>query len=270
MKGILFSICIGSLTLALTMQGEQVQGSTNVDAKAKARSTARVHATSSTKIGASVSSTQGQHPKVAGTRVREHTVPQANASATTNRNMRMNRLRARHEPNVIVNKDAGVRSKQTFNESVAAQNLARIEQERNRAAVSNRESFRNRMTFSQAVTLHRHEVHDRDFWRRHFRIVIINNNAFFFDAGFWFPAWGYFPGAYYPYDGPIYAYNGLAPNQVVVNVQVELQRDGYYVGRIDGVLGPMTRHALAAFQADHGLAVTAAIDEATVLTLGLT
>ena len=128
---------------------------------------------------------------------------------------------------------------------------------------------RNRVGFSEAVTLHRHEFHNRDFWRRHFRIVIINNNAFFFDAGFWFPALGYFPGAYYPYDGPIYGYDGLPPNQVVVNVQAQLQRDGYYAGPIDGVIGPMTRHAIATFQADHGLAITSAIDEATVSTLGL-
>jgi peptidoglycan hydrolase-like protein with peptidoglycan-binding domain len=81
---------------------------------------------------------------------------------------------------------------------------------------------------------------------------------------------GLFPGAYYPYDGPIYAYNGLTPDQVVVNVQLQLQRDGYYAGPIDGVLGLMTRDAIAAFQAHHGLAVTAAIDQATVSTLGLT
>lgn len=233
-EGILYSIRIGALAFALTAQGEQVQGSANVDAKAKARRTAKAHATTSTKTSASVSSTRAQHPKVAGARLREHTMPQANVSATTNRNMRMNRVPARNEQNVT----AG--------------------------------SLRNRITFSQAITLHRHEFHDRAFWDRHFRIVIINNNAFFFDAGFWFPAWGYFPGAYYPYDGPIYAYNGLTPNQVVVNVQVQLQRDSYYNGPIDGILGPRTRHALAAFQTDHGLRVTAAIDEATVSTLGLT
>src|SRR5437899_12833298 len=32
-----------------------------------------------------------------------------------------------------------------------------------------------------------------------------------------------------------------------------MQRDGYYDGPIDGVLGPMTREAIAAFQADNGL-----------------
>jgi localization factor PodJL len=58
-------------------------------------------------------------------------------------------------------------------------------------------------------------------------------------------------------------------DQVVVNVQAQLQRDGYYAGPIDGVLGAMTQDAIAAFQTDHGLAVTAAIDGETVSTLGL-
>jgi peptidoglycan hydrolase-like protein with peptidoglycan-binding domain len=44
-------------------------------------------------------------------------------------------------------------------------------------------------------------------------------------------------------------------------------RDGYYDGPIDGILGPMARDAIAAFQADNGLAVTAAIDEPTLATL---
>jgi hypothetical protein len=169
---------------------------------------------------------------------RSSVAAQGRMRATVNRNnMRMNRVRALNERNVAVNRSA---------------------------------SLRNRVSFSQAVSLHRNEFHDRDWWRQHFRIVIINNNAFFFDAGFWFPAWGYLPGAYYPYDGPIYGYNGLTPDQVVVNVQAQLQQDGYYAGPIDGVVGPATRDAIAAFQADHGLAVTAAIDQATVSTLGLT
>jgi len=193
-------------------------------------------------------------------------------------NTASNRVRA-HTVTPRTNVNTRLQNRQRFNESVTARNSRAINRERNLTANRNRNVTvnqnqnvminRNRVRFSEAVALHRHEFHDRDFWRRHFQIVIINNNAFFFDAGFWFPAWGYFPGAYYPYDGPIYGYNGLTPDQVVVNAQVQLQRDGYYAGPIDGVLGPMTRHALAAFQVDHGLAVTAAIDEATVSTLGL-
>ena len=57
--------------------------------------------------------------------------------------------------------------------------------------------------------------------------------------------------------------------QVTVNVQEALARAGYYDGPIDGELGPMTREAIAAYQADNGLAVTSAIDEPTLATLGL-
>ena len=112
--------------------------------------------------------------------------------------------------------------------------------------------------------------HDRGWWRSHYnRIVFVNNGWYYWNAGYWFPAWGYAPSAYYAYDGPIYGYNGLAPDRVIVDVQSQLQRDGYYDGPVDGVLGPMTREAIAAFQADHGLAVTSVIDQPTLSTLGI-
>jgi hypothetical protein len=59
----------------------------------------------------------------------------------------------------------------------------------------------------------------------------------YWNAGYWYPAWGYAPYAYYPYDGPIYGYGDLTPDQIIANVQIQLQRDGYYVGAIDGVPG---------------------------------
>ncbi len=63
------------------------------------------------------------------------------------------------------------------------------------------------------------------------------------------PAWGYAPNAYYAYDGPIYGYNSLPPDQVVANVQAALQEQGYYQGEVDGLLGPLTREAIAGYQA---------------------
>jgi len=114
------------------------------------------------------------------------------------------------------------------------------------------------------------EWHDRGWWRSHCdRIIFVSGGWYYWNAGYWFPAWGYDPYAYYAYDGPIYAYNGLAPDQVIVDVQLQLQRAGYYDGPVDGILGPMTQEAIAAFQADNGLAVTAAIDEPTLATLGI-
>jgi hypothetical protein len=112
--------------------------------------------------------------------------------------------------------------------------------------------------------------HDRSWWRSHYdRIIFVNNGWYYWNAGYWFPAWGYAPSVSYVYDGPIYAYNGWTPDRVTVDVQEQLARAGYYDGPIDGVLGPMTREAIAAYQADNGLPVTSAIDEPTLATLGI-
>jgi putative peptidoglycan binding protein len=112
--------------------------------------------------------------------------------------------------------------------------------------------------------------HDRGWWRSHYdRIVFVNGGWYYWNAGYWFPAWGYDPYVTYVYDGPIYGYDGLPPDQVTVDVQTQLAAAGYYDGPIDGVLGPMTREAIANFQADNGLAVTSAIDEPTLATMGL-
>ena len=112
--------------------------------------------------------------------------------------------------------------------------------------------------------------HDRSWWRSHYdRIVFVNGGWYYWNTGYWFPAWGYAASAYYAFDGPIYGYNGLAPDRVIVDVQSQLQQDGYYDGAVDGVLGPTTREAIAAFQADNGLAVTSVIDQPTLATLGV-
>jgi hypothetical protein len=113
--------------------------------------------------------------------------------------------------------------------------------------------------------------HDRAWWTSHFnRIIFVSGGWWCWDAGYWFPCWGYDPYAYYPYDGPIYGFANLTPEQIVAEVQGQLQADGYYSGPIDGTLGPMTREAIAAFQADNGLAITSTVDEPTVATLGIT
>jgi peptidoglycan hydrolase-like protein with peptidoglycan-binding domain len=56
---------------------------------------------------------------------------------------------------------------------------------------------------------------------------------------------------------------------VIADVQAELQEMGYYRGEVDGLLGPLTREALTAYQADQGLTVTAVIDEPTLDSLGM-
>ena len=56
---------------------------------------------------------------------------------------------------------------------------------------------------------------------------------------------------------------------MVVNVQTALQDQGYYTGDVDGQMGQQTRDAVSAYQRDHDLEVTSAVDEPTVDALGL-
>ena len=88
---------------------------------------------------------------------------------------------------------------------------------------------------------------------------------------------GYYPYAYgggYPYRGynnyysyytPSYGYNG----STVAAVQQRLGRLGYYHGVVDGVIGPQTRGAIAAFESRNGLAVDGTISRPLLDTLGL-
>jgi len=115
------------------------------------------------------------------------------------------------------------------------------------------------------------EWHDQNWWHSHHnRIVFVFGAPYFWNAGYWFPAWGYNPNAYYAWDGPIYAANNLPPDQVIANVQSALQQQGYYHGDVDGLIGPLTRAAIADYQRDHGLYVTSAIDQPTLQSLGTT
>jgi putative peptidoglycan binding protein len=117
------------------------------------------------------------------------------------------------------------------------------------------------------------EWHDAGWYHSHFATVtLIAGGYYFFNNGYWFPAWGYNPSAqYYAYDGPIYVgQRAEPPDQVIADTQALLQQMGYYTGEVDGLLGPLTREALTAYQTDNGLTVTAAIDEPTLDSLGLT
>jgi Putative peptidoglycan binding domain len=114
------------------------------------------------------------------------------------------------------------------------------------------------------------EWHDKNWWHGHHnRIVFVFGSPYYWNAGYWYPAWGYAPNAYYAWDGPIYAYNNLPPDQVTANVQTALQQQGYYHGEVDGLIGPLTRSAITDYQRDHGLYMTSAIDQPTLQSLGM-
>ena len=78
---------------------------------------------------------------------------------------------------------------------------------------------------------------------------------------------GYYPYSYYntySYYAPTYGYNGT----MVAAVQRRLGRLGYYHGVVDGVMGPQTRSAIAAFESRNGMAVDGTISRPLLDTLG--
>jgi hypothetical protein len=115
--------------------------------------------------------------------------------------------------------------------------------------------------------------HDHGWWASNYgaNLLLIAGGWYYWNAGYWYPAWGYDQGAaYYPYDGPIYTGEHRRPfDEVVADVQASLQDQGYYQGEVDGLMGPLTRQALSDFQRDHGLITTAALDQPTLTSLGL-
>ena len=283
MKHLIISVCTGVAlaSAALTQAKQQSQQNDNDN------TTTTVHRSSGTGQTAPVSTrpvtrtlpvTTQRQVSTAPFRQRTYTVaPHHNGNATGYSNSTTNaRLRERSfrqsgrvgvQSNVAVNRDRNIRSR-NFSGNTAT-NVA-VNRNRNVRVTNNwRSSQFSGRQYAAFRDYHR-QSHDRDWWRHHYnRVSFVSGGWWYWDAGYWYPAWGYDPYAYYPYDGPIYGYSDLTPDRVVSEVQAQLQRDGYYDGPIDGVLGPMTRQAIAAFQADHGLAITSAVDEPTLATLGL-
>jgi hypothetical protein len=329
MKSILYSVCIGSLALALTAGGAQAAKDKRPERAKPQQRTAKVQAARPANTGRTMSA----HRNVSATqyRQRSNAKPRSSSNAVVKHNTGLRAVRernlARNETmrernvqrkqefrarrDVAVNRDRNVAVNRTRNfdanreRNVAVNRTRNADvnrfrngnefRDRNNVAINRNRNFavnragnaayyrggKGRITNSwhgdafrgQPYTAFRNynrQWHDRSWWRSHYdRIVFVNNGWYYWNVGYWFPAWGYAPSVSYVYDGPIYAYNGLSPDQVTVNVQERLARAGYYDGPIDGLLGPMTREAIAAYQADNGLAITSAIDEPTLATLGL-
>jgi len=119
---------------------------------------------------------------------------------------------------------------------------------------------------------YRPEWRDQGWYRsRYSRVELIGGGYYYFNNGYWYPAWGYdSSAAYYAYDGPIYVgQRAEPPDRVIADVQAVLQEMGYYRGEVDGLLGPLTREALTAYQTDQGLMTTAVIDQPTLDSLGM-
>ena len=134
----------------------------------------------------------------------------------------------------------------------------------------NRNFNRNSFTVARANVVR--TPHNRNWWHSHYNttFVLFGGGYYYWWNNYWYPAFGFSP--YYNnyiYSEPIYGYDNLDPGQVIENVQLALRDEGYYPGAIDGLMGPQTRAALGACQRDRGLVVTEAVDEPTLVTLGL-
>jgi hypothetical protein len=114
--------------------------------------------------------------------------------------------------------------------------------------------------------------HDRVWWNsNHKQVVLIGGGWYYWNAGYWYPAWGYDESAaYYPYDGPIYVGKSAKPfDQIVADVQSILKEQDLYRGEVDGLVGPLTQEALTAYQNALGLEPTGAMDQPTLEQLGI-
>src|SRR5436309_2201166 len=311
MKSILYSVCIGSLALALTAGGAQAARDKRSDNAKPQQRSAKVQAARPANTGGTMSARR--NASAAQYRQRSYAKPHTSSNAVVEHNSGLRAVRERNlarnermrernfqrkqefraRRDVAVNRDRNVAVNRTRNADVnrfrntnefRSRNNVAFNHERNFNRTENAAFYRRgnvRITNSwrgdafrgqryAAFRNYHRQWHDRSWWRSHCnRIVFVNAGWYYWNAGYWFPAWGYDPYVTYAYDGPIYGYNGLSPDQVTVNVQEQLARVGYYDGPIDGLLGPMTREAIAAYQADNGLAITSAIDEPTLAALGL-
>jgi Putative peptidoglycan binding domain len=283
MKRILSIICVGSLALLMPMTAQAKkhhQGDRGGDGHGHARAAA-VHQGGHARIAARSHLRSRAHVTSHRARVRNraHVTRHVNRSnrsaiaARPNHRVQTSRARTSRARNLAANSRVGTRNRVTANRqrNISRNRQVRVNRQRNARIVNHWSGQRYSGRRYAAFRNYRREWHNRGWWRDHYnRIEFVLGGWWYWDAGYWYPAWGYAPNAYYPYYGPIYTgYANLTPYQATVQVQIQLQRDGYYYGAIDGIPGPETRRALAEFQADHGLAITSAIDEPTLATLGL-
>ena len=90
--------------------------------------------------------------------------------------------------------------------------------------------------------------------------------------GYGYPYYGsgyYEPSPGYYYNDNAYVVAPVRAGSLSRDVQVALRNDGYYGGRIDGIVGAGTRRAISRFQVDHNLPVTGTITGSLLSALGL-
>ena len=306
MKRIVFLTFIGSLALALTAWGAPRDRQATRSAKGEASSAHVVSARSGTHA-AKAQTSRSAAPRVKTHSItrassarsgrteaaRTRSVRTTHGAAATKREARtgttVNRERTLAHANTQRNRAeaariGGARATQADVGKAAARNLmvnrqrnltfarnVALNRDRNVRIVNSWRSAPFRGANYVAFYNYNRVWHDRSWWVSYYpNIVFVLGGWWYWNGGYWYPAWGYDPYGWYSYDGPIYTgYADRRPDRIIEDVQLALQQQGYYAGSIDGLLGPQTRGALAAFQSDNGLVVTSAVDKPTLQTLGL-
>src|SRR6266436_9002052 len=195
MKRVLYSICIGSLALALTAWGQQGSDTTTVRAKATKQGAVSAQTTTSAKTGARTSGSMA-----AGTRFHQRANVSARARSAAIRNTSaIARIRARNATMINRSRERNIAMTERMRnqENVNARNKANV-----RVNVNDRTRFTNvtRITsngriFDRAVFRDRDDrrfhlgFHDRAFFVNNFsEVVFINGCSFFLDDGIFWPA----------------------------------------------------------------------------------
>jgi len=114
-----------------------------------------------------------------------------------------------------------------------------------------------------------HHGHHRSHSSVYFGIGL--GYPFGYGYGYGYPYYSSYPYRY-GYYGPratVYVADRINDDATVAAVQRRLARGGYYRGSIDGVIGPGTRSAVAAFERKNGLPVDGVIDRQLLRTMGL-
>ncbi len=200
MQRILYSICIGSLALALTAWGQQANNMTTVKTKAQKQGAVSAQTTTSAKTGVRTAGS------MAGTRFhqRANVSARTSSSAMVDRNQMRNtsanaRIRARNATMTNRSRERNIAMTERVRnqENVNVRNKANV-----RVNVNDRTRFTNvtritsnGRTFDRAVFRDRDDrrfhlgFHDRAFFVNNFsEVVFINGCSFFLDDGIFWPA----------------------------------------------------------------------------------
>jgi len=229
-------------------------------------------ATPAPKKGATQTSKKGRGTQTSNRNVQPQTSNRRVSSQTSNQQVVKKSYVKPGHSNVAANTNYNQQNIQRTKKSKQTNVVTNNNAQWNKKAYKQFKRSGNEWSYSAAQRWNWRQRHDRDWWRRsNYRLVRYGGGYWYWNSGWWYPAYGYDPYySHYVYDGPIFGYGYAAPGDVTVEVQRALAQQGYYYGPIDGILGPGTRSAIQRYQINHGLAVTAAIDEQTLYTLGLT